>query len=279
MAAFRRLVDFVQEDIIIEMIIDKLEARAVSRAICDNQRFEALGRGSSYKIPGIVDLTVNEYDGTAITPEDAGTDSETIVLNQFPFINFYLEDSDVNEASALSVAGRYAEEAATRIALDMDKKVFARIAAGATAGGAGLTGQAITTATLALDYLEKFAISLRESNVESNGAITVPSFMGIMLARELGQVNNDAISGQLATGIIATGLFGYDIYTSNNLPLTTGTYSVVGGKRSTYHLIEGTTIVKAGDSETKPATFNQFGQVWGSGFSNSAGYIVGTVTK
>jgi hypothetical protein len=214
-----------------------------------------------------------------VTPEDAGSDSETIVLNQFPFINFYLEDSDVNEASALSVAGRYAEEAATRIALDMDKKVFARIAAGATAGGAGLTGQAITTATLALDYLEKFAIRLRESNVESNGAITVPSFMGIMLARELGQVNNDAISGQLATGIIATGLFGYDIYTSNNLPLTTGTYSVVGGKRSTYHLIEGTTIVKAGDSETKPATFNQFGQVWGSGFSNSAGYIVGTVTK
>jgi hypothetical protein len=82
----------------------------------------------------------------------------------------------------------------------------------------------------------------------------------------------------LGTGFVGK-LFGFDIFESNNLPVAAGEITVVGGKKNTFHLIEGTTVVKSGDSESRPATWNQFGVVMGSGFSNAAGFLKGTVSR
>ena len=288
--SFRKLTDFIQADVIVALIIDELRARNVAQFIVDAQSASSLGKGSSYKIPGIVDLTVNAYDGTAVTPENVTSKNATILMNKYPFINFYLEDSDVDEASAMPLAIEFARRAAEQIASTIDVDVLGAIEAGATtnSGVLGVTTSPITvsTATNALDYVEDFATVLREANIETNSVIVLPSYVGVKVARELGvNVNNERIAGEgIEMGYISA-LFGYDVYTSNNLPtgvaggLASGEYAAIGGKREDFHLIEGLTIVKAGDAETKPATWNQFGQVYGRDFSNAAGWYTGVVTK
>ena len=280
--AFRKLTDFIQEDVIVALIIDELRARNVAQFVVDVQSNSALGKGSSYKVPGIVDFTVNAYNGTAVNPEDATSKNATILMDQYPFINFYLEDSDVDEASAMNIAVANAVRAAEQIASTIDKDVFTAIDAGAqTLAGLGVTGTPIVVSSAddALAYVEVFAETLKEANIET-GNIVLPSYVGVKLASKLGtSVNNERIAGNgIELGFIDN-LYGYGIYTSNNTPLTSGEYTAVGGKADTFHLVTGLTVVKSGDSETKPATWNQFGQVYGRGFSQANGWYAGKVSK
>jgi len=285
---FRKLTDFIQSDVIVGMLRDKLEASMVVRNVVNVTTNSSLGKGSSYKIPGVGNLTVNAYDGTGVTPEAASMDAATIFMDQYPFINFYLEDSDVNEVSALSLAGAWAGEAGMRIAQTIDVDVLSAIDANAQAGtgiGEADSGIVLDTSAKILNYVEDFATQLKEANVETDAVIVLPSFMGVALSRELGvNVNNQNVAGQIELGFVQK-LFGLEVYTSNNLPagvasgLASDEYSVIGGKRSAFHLIEGLTVVKNGDSETKPATWNQYGQVYGRGYSQENAWLKGVVSK
>jgi len=286
--AFRVLTDFIQEDVIVDMLIDKLYATNVARNAVMVTSQASLGYGSSYKFPAVGDLTVNQYNGLGVTPEDATQANAIISIDNYPFINFYLEDSDVNESKALSLAGAWASEAAYRISKDIDVKVFATLHSGATTdAGLGITSApiALTSDTLILDYVEAFATKLKESNIDTDAVLVVPSFVEVSLARSMGTlVQNQTVNGAIVAGKIGT-LFGLDIFSSNNLPigvaggLVAGEYGVVGGKRSCFGLVEGTTIVKNGNSETKPATFNQYGMVYGADFIQALGWYAGVVSK
>jgi len=84
--AFRKLTDFIQEDVIVAMIIDDLRAMNVTRNIVSYKTQSGLGKGSSYKIPGIVDFTVAQADGTDLTYQDAASTSIQILVDKYPFI-------------------------------------------------------------------------------------------------------------------------------------------------------------------------------------------------
>jgi len=287
--AFRKLTDFIQADVITGFIQDKLYASTVARMITSNPSRATLGKGSSYKIPGTGTLTVNDYSGNTVTPQNLTSTNETIAMDQFPFVNFFLEDSDVDEATALYLAGVYAGEAGEAIAQAIDKYVLRKIKAGAVAAATGLgvtaTPIQLNSNIKVLDYLQLFATTLKENNIESDVAIVVPPFMEIAVTRELGvTASNQSVSGMIEPGKIGH-LFGCDIYSSTNLPagvadtLVAGEIAVLGGKRSTFHTVEGLMIVKAGDAEGRPATWNQFGQVYGADFSNANGWYTGIVKK
>jgi hypothetical protein len=260
----------------------------VARNVVDTRTQAQLGYGSSYKVPGVGALTVNQYAGNAITPENATATNEIIAMDQYPYVSYYLEDSDVNEANALSVAGAWASEAGMRIAQVVDKYIFTKIAADAeTAAGLGVTGTAIQLDTDAkiLDYVENFATVLKEANIDTDAVMVIPSFMEVSLSRSLGTlVQNPNIAGAIEAGKVGR-LFGLDIYSSNNLPtgvaggLAANEYRLLGGKRSCFHLVEGTSIVKSGDSETRPASWNQLGMVYGADFSNAVSWYTGVVRK
>lgn len=285
---FRKLTDFIQADVITGFIKDKLEANMVARNVVDVRTQAQLGYGSSYKVPGVGALTVNQYSGTGVTPQDATSTNEIIAMDQYPYVSYYLEDSDVNEANALSLAGAWGAEAGMRIAQVVDKYIFTKITADAeTATGLGVTATPIVLDTDAkiLDYVELFATTLKEANIDSDAVMVVPAFMEVSLARSLGTlVQNQAISGQIEAGKVGR-LFGIDIYSSTNLPtgvaggLVAGEYRLLGGKRSCFHLVEGTSIVKSGDSETRPASWNQLGLVYGADFSNATSWFTGVVKK
>jgi hypothetical protein len=288
--AFRKLTDFIQADVITNFIIDALDKKLVARNVVANHTQAELGYGSSYKIPGTSPLTLVQYAGNAVTPENLTSTSEIVAIDKYPFINFYLQDSDVNEATALNTAMVYAERAGYQIANSIDADIFSALYSGATyttSGSLGVTSGAIalTDSTKVLDYLEKFATTLREANADIDAVITIPSFMSTALAKEIGiKAQNVDLAGAIVPGYVTT-LFGMDIYTSNNMPtgatggLVAGEYVVLGGKRDAFHLVTGTTIAKSGDSETNPATWNQFGQVYGRDFSQPLAYYSGVVKK
>jgi hypothetical protein len=286
--AFRKIVDFIQADVITGFIKDKLEATMVARNVVDVRTQAQLGYGSSYKVPGVGALTVNSYAGNAITPENATSTNEIIAMDQYPYVSYYLEDSDVNEASALSVAGAWANEAGVRIAQVVDKYIFTKITADAeTATGLGVTTVpiALTDDTKVLDYIELFATTLKEANIDTDAVMVIPAFLETSLTRSMGTLSsNQAVSGTIEAGKIGR-LFGIDIYSSTNLPtgvaggLVAGEYRLLGGKRSCFHLVEGTMVVKSGDSETRPASWNQLGMVYGADFSNATSWYTGVVTK
>jgi hypothetical protein len=288
---FRILTDFIQADVITNFIIDNLEKSLVAINVVTTHSQAELGYGSSYKIPGAGNLTLTQYNGTPVTPQALTQSAELIAIDKYPFINFYLNDSDVNEATALSVAGVYAQRAAYQIAENIDRGIFSGLYTGSTkttSTSLGVTSGAIivnASNVNVLDYLERFATVLKEANAHVDAVITIPSFMATALAKEVGiKVQNDSIAGSIANGFVAR-LFGLDIYESNNMPtgvaggLIAGEYAVLGGKRDAYHYVQGTTIAKSGNSETNPATWNQLGQVWGSDYSQPLGYYAGVVKK
>jgi hypothetical protein len=287
--AFRKLTDFIQADVITNFIIDALDKKLVARNVVANHTQAELGYGSSYKIPGTSPLTLVQYAGNAVTPENLTSTSELVAIDKYPFINFYLQDSDINEATALNTAMVYAERAGYQIANSIDADIFYALYGGATTASTtlGVTSGAIvlSDSTKVLNYLEAFATTLREANADIDAVITIPSFMSTALAKEIGiKAQNVDLAGAIVPGYVTT-LFGMDIYTSNNMPTGTaggilaGEYVVLGGKRDAFHLVIGTTIAKSGDSETNPATWNQFGQVYGRDFSQPLGYFSGVVKK
>lgn len=288
--AFRKLTDFIQADVIENQIIDTLTATNVARNVVTVTSQRELGYGSSYKIPGVGSaLTVNQYAGNAITPEQLSSTYASIAIDKFPYISFLLQDSDVVESTALNSGLIYGKRAGEKIATDMDKDVFATMFTGATASatdlGATSASIQIDTGTKALDYLEKFANTLRDAGVESDGAIVIPHFVYTKVARELGvNVNNATIAGAISTNVLPN-VFGFDIYAATNLPkgtaggLLSTEYGCVGLKRSCFQVVEGLIILKSGDSEYHPATWNQFGMVYGRGVVNANGIYKGVVRK
>lgn len=289
--SFRILTDFISADVITNFIIDNLDKVLVAKNVVTTHTQGELGYGSSYKIPGAGNLTLTQYNGTPVTPQALTQTAELIAIDKYPFINFYLNDSDVNEATALSVAGVYAQRAAYQIADSIDSGIFLGLYTGATkttSASLGVTSGAkvLSDSTKVLDYLEAFATVLKEANADMDAVITIPSFMATALAKEVGiKVQNDSLAGSIANGFVVARLFGLDIYTSNNMPtgvaggLIAGEYAVLGGKRDAYHYVQGTTIAKSGNSETNPASWNQLGQVWGSDYSQPLGYYAGVVKK
>jgi len=171
----------------------------------------------------------------------------------------------------------------------MDKDVLAVIFAGGTANatdlGATTAPIALTSAEEIADYVEAFAAQLKEANADMDATITVPSFAGVKLSRYWSESLSGASTEEIKRGFI-TNIYGIDVYSSNNAPtgvaggLEAGEFAVIGGKRSAFTVVEGLTVVKSGDSETRGAAqWNQFGQVYGRGFSQPAAWYVGVVTK
>jgi hypothetical protein len=180
----------------------------------------------------------------------------------------------------------YTDEAAEVMAQTIEVDVYGHLSGSAQTDAA----IGVTTAPIAVDssnaisYIETLATLAKENNI-SMGSIVVPEFLGNALAAEVGTtVQNAATAQQIEDGAVAK-LFGFMIYSSNNLPqgvaggLAAGEFQTLIGKQSTYHQILGLTVAKSGNREKKPGTFNQFGQVYGRGFSNTNGFYAGVVEK
>jgi len=288
--AIRTLTDFIQTDLIVGMLIDTLDKNLVANQVIDVTSQPTLGMGSSYKIPGVGNFTVVDYTTSANVTMQNGTDTAAFIyIDKFKGIPYKIDAVDIYEASALNLAAVMANRVGLDLATYIDADIFSAIYQGATSAanlGYSTSAISIATDTDAIDYIEEFAMQLAEANVNSDVAMVIPPFLSKKLTTALARtVRNDALAGSIVNYSYVGDLYGISLYESNNTPkgtaggLTVGEYSVIAGRRSSFHYVSGLTYVDSGKSENGAYTYNHNSQSWGRGFSQPLAWYRGVVKK
>ncbi len=285
MAVGRVLTEFIQTNLVTAMLIKNLEDRLVSRSVISMATQTRLGEASSYKIPGVSSFTVEDYDGTALTEQAPVDKVATISVDQCKAVLFDLERVDRKEAAENLVAA-FTRQQSFDIAHAIDADLFADIFSGATTNaGAGVTTSPIAIdSTNAMEYIETLATLAGEANIFSRKMV-IPEFLANAIVAELGTTSsNQNLSGAVVPGFV-TRLYDFDIYKSNNTPKKgdTGTaateYSVLFGDPTTYHAVLGLGDYATDQNKLKISDWHRLAQWYGRGFSNSAGWYSGVITK
>jgi hypothetical protein len=287
--AIRLLTDFIQEDLIISMLIDSLDKNLVANQVVDVTSQITLGLGSSYKIPGAGNFSVVDYTtSAAVTMQNATDTAAYIYVDKFKGVPYKLDAVDIYESSALNLAAVMANRSGMDLATYIDADTFSTLFNGATsASNLGISTSAISIATDAdaIDYVEEIAMTLSENNIASDMVLILPPFLAKKLVTAKARtIENEALAGDIVPGVVGT-LYGINIYESNNMPkgtaggLAAGEYGVIAGKRSCFHLVKGLTYFDTGKSENGAYVYNHNAQTWGSGFSQPLAWYRGVVRK
>lgn len=202
--------------------------------------------GATIDRPYIGTLVANEYDdSTGVTDQDLVPTGETLTVNHEKEATFYVQRKDLIQ-NKFDTAKRYAEEAAHAHRNAMDAAILAEVAnavsanlmtAGSLSGGSG-TG-AITVALA--NVIEIFTTAyqkLSEQNVRDDGdlfAVVTPAFFNII------QQKATSVGFNTADAVLKNGKVGrwmnFDIYVSNNVYTTGGSYYQMFGKKGAVDMV------------------------------------------
>lgn len=189
-------------------------------------------QGDTVHINTIGAITVNDYTrNTDITdPEILATTDQTLEITQSKYFNFQIDD--VDEAQA---AGDMMDTAMQRAAYALndvsDSYLLATMAAGADAGNIiGSSGAVALTADNVYDNIVDLSVLMDEANVPTNErALTIPpAVYGLLLKddRFVKATVSATAADVLLRGQVGS-VAGFTVYKSNNVPDSSGTYSVI----------------------------------------------------
>lgn len=199
-----------------------------------NRQYEGQikGIGSTVRIPNLSRPTVAAYvpNTTVVTPELVSQSSVSLVCDQAQHFSFYVDDVDA-AFGAGGVAETLTREAVYAIADAIDAQVASVAAAGVASGNTiGSTGTPQVWDSLADVKADLIGMrtKLTQAGVPSAGRWVVlpPEAIAYLLTdnAQLAPANSDAV----ANGIVGRA-FGFDIYESNNVPVSSGKFSIVAG--------------------------------------------------
>uniref|UniRef100_A0A6M3L0J6 Putative capsid protein n=1 Tax=viral metagenome TaxID=1070528 RepID=A0A6M3L0J6_9ZZZZ len=186
---------------------------------------EISGFGDVVKINEIGPITVNSYNSTStgsLTVQSLSDAQKLLQINQAKYFAFWIDDVDTAQIKP-KVMDEAMQESAHAMGSNIDQYIAAMwTEAGLTVGGTSSTGQDITS-TNVLKYLSIAQQKLDENNVPESGRwMVVPPWFAhkLVLNRIVQDTSNSAV---LASGLLGRGLYGFDIYKSNNVVNGTGT--------------------------------------------------------
>jgi len=185
------------------------------------------GFGDVVKINEIGPITVNTYNATstsALTVQSLSDAQKLLQINQSKYFAFWIDDIDAAQTKP-KLMSEAMREASWSLANNIDEYIAALYAeaglvAAGSRSGSTITGQDITSTNI-LKYLSIAAQKLDENNVPQMGRwMVVPPWMGhkMILANIVQDTNNSQV---LSNGLLGRGMYGFDIYVSNNI--TNGT--------------------------------------------------------
>jgi hypothetical protein len=179
--------------------------------------------GDVVKINEIGPVTINTYNSTstdALTVQSLSDAQKQLRIDQAKYFAFWVDDVDSAQIKP-KVMDAGNQEAAWGMANNIDEYIAALYTEAAlTVGGSAAAGVDVTS-TNTLKYLSIAQQVLDENNVPEVGrwAVVPPWFaQKMVLAQIIHDTNN---SRALASGMIGQGIFGFDVYVSNNV--TNGT--------------------------------------------------------
>lgn len=188
---------------------------------------EIRNAGDTVHINTIGDITVGDYTGADITYDALATTSQDLDIDQAKYFAFKVDD--VEKAQALP---GLIEAATQRAAYAINDAADAFLAGVLAAGGTAVsqTAVALTPANIYASLID-MKIALDQANVPTEGRWVVvdPTAHGLLLQDErFVSFGTDITNERLVNGKVGRAV-GMDIYVSNNVPVTSGKYSLIAG--------------------------------------------------
>ena len=206
------------------MLLSRLnDALVFNQVVNTDYQGEISGFGDVVKINEIGPITVNDYAATstnALTVQSLTDAQKLLQINQAKSFTFWIDDVDTAQIKP-KVMGEAMRNASWALANNIDEYIAAlyteaSIVGAGSRSGATITGQDITS-TNVLKYISIAQHKLDEANAPQNGRwMVVPPWFRekLTLAKIVQDTSN---SGTLASGLLGRGIYGFDIYVSNNI--------------------------------------------------------------
>lgn len=189
---------------------------------------EIAQRGDTVHINSIVNPTIRSYTaGTAITVEDLDTDDQTLVINQAKYFAFNIEDIDKAQAGGDLVDVAMAR-AAYGLADAADAYLLGVMAAGADSANV-IDSTALTEANIYAQIVQ-LRMLLDKANVPTadRGIIVPPEAYALLLQDSRFTSVTATAENAVVNGLVGR-VAGFDVYESNNLPVSTSVTSIIAG--------------------------------------------------
>lgn len=211
------------------------------------------GAGSIVRITSISDPDVNTYvpNVTQITPQELTDAQRNLVIDQFKYWAFKVDDVDAAQARG-NVMSEAMARAAYKVADGIDQFVAGLYTGIQSANVLGSTGAPIDTYTTVTDAYDKVLVPLRtrltKANVPKAGrfAVVSPEFTAsLLLDPRFIRANEAGTDTGLRNGYVGRAA-GFDLVESNNTPNPSGdTQVITAGVSSAVSFAEQITETKA----------------------------------
>ena len=192
---------------------------------------EIRGYGDVVKINEIGAIAINTYNATstsALTVQSISDAQKELRINNAKSFTFWLDDIDQIQTKP-KLMNEAMNQSAWAAANDIDETIAGLYTEAALVID-GVPATAIdVTSTNVLKYLAMAAQKLDENNVPQAGRwMVVPPWFAhkLILARIVQDTNNSSV---LSSGLIGKGIYGFDIYVSNNVPAATDGHAIMCG--------------------------------------------------
>ena len=185
--------------------------------------------GDTVHINQIGSITINDYTGDDIeAPEELDSTMMELKIDQAKYFNFQVKDID-NAQSHPKLVDAAMQRASYGINDTIDRYLASLLLAGADSGSV-ITAGALTSEN-AYDYLVDLGVILNEHNVPMLGRWVVipPWFHGLLLKDDRFVGNGTGYNQAILQGGWVGDAAGFRIHLSNNVPQSSGTYSVIAG--------------------------------------------------
>ena len=183
--------------------------------------------GDTVHINQIGSITINDYTGDDIeAPEELDSTMMELKIDQAKYFNFQVKDID-NAQSHPKLVDAAMQRASYGINDTIDRYLASLLLAGADSGSV-ITAGALTSEN-AYDYLVDLGVTLNEHNVPMLGRWVVipPWFHGLLLKDPRFVGNGTGYNQAILQGGWVGDAAGFRIHLSNNVPQSSGTYSVI----------------------------------------------------
>lgn len=196
---------------------------------------EISAMGDTVHINQLGRVTVKKYSkgGEIDAPEELTTTEQSLVIDQADYFNFAIDDIDKAQARG-DLMDSAMREASYGLSDSADVYCATQLAAAAKIK-LGTTSSPINiTSANAYETLVKLKVAMDKANVPKQGRWVVlpPDFEGMMLLdTRFASAEGAKAEGRLENGLVARAC-GFDIYISNNVPVTANKYSIIASVSS-----------------------------------------------
>lgn len=266
------LSNFVPSNVVTGLMVEELRNNLVFSDLIRVSTPEGLGKGASYKVPGVGAITIRDYAGTDITVEAQADIGATITIDQEKYFAFYADYVDSAEA-AYDVLPAYINKATYGLSNALDAFLGSALVSSAAVQVTAPTSGTIDSSNV-LDFLADIQYKMDVANIPTAGRwVVVPPSVNKALVKANVAVTSTTDEAVRATGRVAE-LFGLGIYVSNNLKSAGGgKVTVVGGTNEAADLVMTLSQFESVVAPNRFATINRGLLVFGAGVNQWGGII------